>query len=146
MAADLWATEERIAAGLQPVEGGGFVAVKREAPTPAQIAQRREIRDLARGLDRHELRERYLRAVSDGSDPELVAAFEEAPAAFPLIDAQTRERARALRIKASPFVGAIARQTAMLRAHDLIVGAIEREAAEMVVMDPGPASRGENVR
>jgi len=71
-------------------------------PTPENTILAVEIRAELRGMKDHEIRDSYLKAVADGTDPMLVFAVESCPSPrLALVDQDTLERAREIRISRS---------------------------------------------
>jgi hypothetical protein len=102
---------QRALTGMEPHPeiSGGWIHKKPLEMTPERIANHREQRDILRSqlasdaISQPQLDLLYLRAKADGSDPDLVAAIEGAPKAFPLISEEVRRRAEDAVINASPF-------------------------------------------
>lgn len=103
LAAEIKGAEVAAERGFVRSGSSGYSAPKEEPRTPDQISAEREIRDHLRALPAHEVRARYIAAVTSGDDPELVRAIELAPKSFPLLDASTTGEVRKWRIDNSPL-------------------------------------------
>jgi hypothetical protein len=108
MTGEIEAMEAAAVLGMKPtIENGRVVSYTRTRPetkeSPSDLAMHREIRDRLLQLKQHDAEDRYLRAVRSGDDPDLVAAVEGAPKAFPVVRPHVATAARTFRIENSPL-------------------------------------------
>jgi hypothetical protein len=94
--------EQAAVLGMTPANGG-YVRKQEKERTTEDLLRERELRDRLHQMDPTTRRELYLRAVEDGTDPELVAAVDRAHKAFPLVDQATLSMTREWRIEQSPL-------------------------------------------
>lgn len=109
---EIEAMEAAAVLGMKPnIENGRVVSYTRTRPEAKEsardLAMQREIRDRLLLRDQGDVEERYVRAVRSGDDPDLVAAIEGAPKAFPMVRPHIVAAARKHRIENSPLHEAI---------------------------------------
>jgi hypothetical protein len=95
--------------------------------TVENLMLEREIRDRTVGMDEAVLRAKYFEAIQ-GKDRAFVSAVENAPAAFPLIDAETRARGEDMKLQGSPYAAQLAREE---REHADYVSVVAAAKAEI---------------
>lgn len=113
----------------------GWVEGRHPAPDPAALADHREIRAALAGTDPRAIRARYLASVERDGHSLLTGAIETDPAADvradPWLDADTRARARALRLARSGVAPVVERAAIFASvARDTLAG-VERDAGTL---------------
>ena len=128
---EIASAESAALGGLTRAPGGvGFIRSREEEQEPRtveQVARQREIRDRLHLEPRLRVKEMYLEAAYTGDDPELVAAIEQAPRSFPLVDDATRQQVRDWRIDNSPFAPRIRMLRQLHETYSLLLASARQE-------------------
>jgi len=105
-------------------------ALQPPATFTPDAAMSREIRDRLTGLDPLDVRVKYFAAIGQG-DFALVHAVEQAPQAFALIDADTREQGDAMKLGRHPLKATLDAQALAARRHASVVATTRTELARL---------------